>query len=194
MQTTTQTITIKKIETKPEGDPTTNPTLPSRTVIRLDPEDRTVEVYQGYRTGSTPESVYHGRIIEWTATEHPKEEWMRNWLESNMTRLQTICDGHSVEWNGSNHVGKMTPEAKNAEDEIDFELDHDGLQSIDYYHLWTLEDWLESVEDDAIGKSDAELRELAEQCVMPGEEWQIIDSDADAAFVHLKKYRDENTE
>jgi len=158
-------ITIGKIDTIPQFDPYRRTGQPSATVVELDPQRRLVTVDQEYDSGSTSMERWHGHVITWRVDGHPQEEDMRQWLEDHMPQFAVICDSHSVEWNGNNHVGRMTDEASEAEAAIDRELAQ-GWPPFDPeqgWSLWDARDWLQDMpaEWSPVGRSDEQLEALA---------------------------------
>lgn len=194
MTTATATITIKSINTRPEIDPFHRDTRGiTRTCIQLDPEEGKIEVFQIEDSNSTPMHVWHGRILRWIVSQHPSEADMRNRLMSNMSRFERICNGFSVEWDGSNHVGRLTEDGRNAEESIDEDIAQGDLEAIDYWQVWGLHDWFDATEDEVIGMSDAEIRRFV-QASMLADRNIVLLFDEDKAVEHLIWYRDERTD
>jgi hypothetical protein len=162
MTTQADTITIERINTKPEHDPYTNiGGIASRTTLKLDPRDRTVWVTQEYNDNSTPMDEWHNLVLTWRVNSYPRETEMREWITDNLDTLTTICDGFEAHWNGNNIVGRYTDEARAAAESIEFLFDNDG-GPINYYEFWTVESWLESSRDEITADmTDEQLQELA---------------------------------
>lgn len=120
-------ITIGRIKTKPEHDPYVNiDGVVSRTFLKLDPRDRTVWVTQEYQDNSTLMDEWHHLVTTWCVNCHPTQKNMRAWIVDNMSLLETICDGFYQHWNGNNHVGRYTEEARAAYATIEFAFDNDA--------------------------------------------------------------------
>jgi|GEM_PF-3089020 len=164
MTTQTATLTIETISTKPERDPYTNiDGIMSKTTLKLDPRDRTVWVTQEYNDNATPSDEWNGLILTWGVPSHPTETAMRQWITESMGVLITICDGFESRWNGSNHVGSLSEEARAAKEAIEFEFDNDGGPT-NYYETWDVEAWLESSMNEITATTtDEQLADLAEQ-------------------------------
>lgn len=186
MTTETKTITIENIVTKPEPDPYHTSTGGiSRTYLKLDPRDLTVWVTQEYNDNSTPSDEWHGLILTWRVPGHPTETSMRQWINESMDALTTICDGFESRWDGSNHVGSLSEEARVAKETIEFGFDNDGGPA-NYYETWDVESWLESsMNEITANTTDEQLADFAEQ-------WQpdastIVIGDT---FTYITQHRD----
>lgn len=164
MTTENQAITIGKITTKPEHDPYVNINgITSRTCLKLDPRDRTIWVTQEYNDNATPSDEWHGLVLTWMMPGHPSEAGMREWIESNMASFERICAGYESVWDGSNHVGRLTDDARGVQEAIEFKLDNDAGPA-NYYETWTVESWLESsLNEITANMTDEQLADLAEQ-------------------------------
>jgi hypothetical protein len=93
---------------------------PQAVIVELDPERETLSIrYDPEIGGSIPMSVYHGRIRWYVLLVRPRS--VREAcciLRSFREYAERIIEGHTVEWNGNNHVGRLTEDAQAAEDEI----------------------------------------------------------------------------
>lgn len=169
-------IEIKSINTKPEHDPYVNMEgVPSRTTLHLDPRDRSVWVEQDYRTNSTSMDIWNDLVLAWHVHGHPGEGDMREWIEENSELLEAICDGFEEHWNGHNHVGRYTEEARAARDTIDWMIDNDAGPS-NYYEFWSVESWLESSRDEIDATTtDEQLASMADEWEGTGE--IVVDGD-----------------
>jgi hypothetical protein len=159
-------IAIGTINTIPEYDPYKRTGQPSATVIELDPERRLITVDQEYDSGSTSFDRWNGIVLYWRVDGHPQEDDVRRWIEDHIADWETICAGHSVEWNGNNHVGRMTDEASEAEAAIDRELTEGWPPAFDPeqgWSLWDARDWLQDMPSgwSPAGRSDEQLEALA---------------------------------
>lgn len=56
--------------------------------------------------------------------------------------LERIHVGHTVEWDGSNHRGRLTDDARDAADELDRLLELDYWDDSDMAIVWTTDDWM----------------------------------------------------
>ena len=90
-----------------------------RIILRLDPKKRKVTLTtRSHDIGGTLESVYHRRQHEYRVDKQVDATRFRAWLEKHSDLLRRICDGHTVEWDGSNHVGRLTDDAREASEEL----------------------------------------------------------------------------
>lgn len=79
----------------------------------LDPEDRRVSVitlHAAARDG-TPMDVYHNRKIRLRLPDSTNASRLLEWGRSKRDLIQTVFDGYSSEWDGSNVVGKYDDDA-----------------------------------------------------------------------------------
>lgn len=190
MTAQTQTaITVKTIVTKPEADPYHRDTRGiSHTVLWLDPRDRTCGVSQEYRTNSTSSDVWHNRVLEFSVSDYPTEDVMREWIEERMADLVAICDGHEVEWDGSNQVGRLTEDARAIRKSLEFELDNGSLR--EYYEYWSVEDWTDSMTGDiAADTTDEDLRRMAQEAITALDSNQVLDEDEDGVYSYFARIR-----
>jgi hypothetical protein len=90
-------------------------------------EDGTVSL--GTRTyyggDGTPLDEWHRRTLVYGISENANAETLRDELRDGQ-RLSLLIDrvieGHSVEWNGSNHVGRLDDDAEDADRELEMAL------------------------------------------------------------------------
>lgn len=99
--------------------------------------------YSGEIGNAVPMHVWHGRTLRWSVPAAVKGEALADFIEQPdvYELLGRIHAGHSVEWDGSNHVGQLDEDAQSASDElerlIESELD-DGAT----VETWDTEEWL----------------------------------------------------
>lgn len=157
-------VKITKIDTMPESDPYNNGSA-SRTTFWLDPQGRVAIVSQDYKTNSTTFAIYHRCELTLSIGDHPVAADVREYLESEDTQrlLDTICDGHSIEWNGNNNVGRLTEDAQLALDTLEQDLADRWLGS--GWAFWDVEEWLGESADQFINTAttDEEIAKLAEE-------------------------------
>lgn len=175
-------FTIDMIRTKPESDPYTNPTFPSRTNLYIDPEQRTVYVDQDYRTNSTPSGIWHGRLFVVSIPDWPLEPSMREWIEGYADNINNIIEGYSCEWNGSNHVGRLTHDARR---ELEYLKDGaESLYSASHYEFWNLDDYCNPFLHEITAETtDEELTQYTDV-----DDYIVLDGDI---MDYLRRCRDE---
>ena len=180
---------ILSIDTKPTVDPYHADTnTPTTTELWIDPRDCTVWVEQGRDTGATPANVWHGRTFVIRVYGYPVEDEIREWLEDHEEEITAICQGHTVEWNGQNMVGVLTDEARIILERLESELDQDIWQR--EYEWWLAEDWVlddERVEN-LCGKSDEEIKEIAEEILAEIPEYTVILDDLESYLIGLRDW------
>ena len=87
---------------------------------------------------------------------------MREWIEENMSSFVSICDGYESIWNGSNHVGRLTDDARAIQETIEFMLDNDA-GPMTYYDTWNVESWMESTLGEITAEmTDEQLKDFAD--------------------------------
>jgi len=69
---------------------------------------------------AVPSDVWHGLVRRYTLHNVTTREDARRWYRGNRDDLIIVINGLSREWGGSNHVGKLTPEARDAEEQIEY--------------------------------------------------------------------------
>lgn len=153
-------------------------------VFKLDPRDRTCWLTQHQDSGMTPMSEWHGLVLAWSVERaadwgdrcgaHDPDEGVgydeavvRAYLESPSVQalLAAVCDGHTVEWDGNNHVGDLSEAANRAFGQV-----LDGLAALppQYESVWTegwLDDWQPSDDERArlLAADDRDLAAFADE-------------------------------
>lgn len=71
--------------------------------------------------GMTPMNVWHGHALRWSVPPYLTQEQCDALLadETVRTLAARITAGYSSEWDGSNHVGRLTADASDAQDSMD---------------------------------------------------------------------------
>lgn len=157
-------VVITSIDTVPERDCYVNLEGHSTfTVLHLDPQGRKAHVFQEQKTGSTLITVWHGKELQYRISGHPDEEELRNFLITGRGQrlLRTICNGHGIEWDGSNMIGRMTPEAIDAAEELQAAL----MEFESKYEFWNASDWLYPGAEQRVTArtTDEELAQIASE-------------------------------
>lgn len=153
-------VTITSVNTKPELDPYHSDTGgATTTTLRVDPEYRKASVYQEYDDNATPSDEWHRRVLTMPIEPNPDEEATREYLasEAGQALLAAVCDGHSIDWDGNNMAGNLTPAAEEAWQELEQALTN--LPESEW-SLWDTSDYLMMVDVDA-DATDEELATLA---------------------------------
>lgn len=139
-------------------------TQPQSAYIALDLRDRTMWAEYDPEIGNAVSmAVCHGHVRRYYIP--PLVADVANRLMQDLEPLaRRVCDGYESEWNGSNHVAKLSEDAQEAETEIEgLTTWHYDWDPTDAAQMQTACDWYYEVSDEVKGKTDKELEELAEQ-------------------------------
>src|SRR5690606_11765801 len=148
---------IETIDTVPTYDPYVNISGHHRhSELWLDPRHRAVGVSQEHPDNSTPSGVWHGHVRTHQPAGHPREADVRWDLENNRDLLARVVLGDSSEWDGSNHVGSRTDDARAAWEELCEIIDSNPA----HYTYWQLDEWIDQAMRDTItaDTSDEQIR------------------------------------
>lgn len=152
---------------------------PQPAYLWIDLEKRTVEAdYSGeIGQGGTPLRVWNGTVRRIPITPYVKGDALAALLESKELRdyVQRMIDGFELVWDGSNWLGKLTPDAEKAEHDLDRHCQV-HVDPNDQATVYTAGEWLEAathededaarIEIDGLGTitadtPDAELEAMA---------------------------------
>jgi hypothetical protein len=136
-------------------------------------ENGNVEVGTNPEIGrAIPVSVWNRRTVRWTIPGTAKGVSLSVLLEQLKPLLERVHAGHSVDWDGSNHVGTFTDDASDAIDAVEAEIEQFFQDGDNCVTLWDASDWLftgRNDEQDArnlgvkADMTDGQLETLAEQ-------------------------------
>lgn len=89
-------------------------------------------------------AVWHRRTLQWRVPSDVSGPAMIAFLESDDARslLERVHAGHTVEWNGNNHVGRLNDEAREASDEFAALVDRELHTETARVAVWRAGDWL----------------------------------------------------
>jgi hypothetical protein len=106
--------------------------------IYLDPEEGTLyaDWYGEIGANSRPMDVHHGLRLWWPVSPYLTGGQLAELLEEIKPLAQKVADGWSREWDGTNNVGRLTPEAEEADQEITAAVEVEGEA-----HVWDAYDW-----------------------------------------------------
>ena len=175
-------------------DPGASPPALQRPYLELDPEGRTVALDARCQceTGE-PEYVWHGRSHRYALPVCVDPQALVEWLRGPEAQalLRRICEGHTVEWDGHNHVGTLTQDAADASDTLaDALLDAETLS--EQAGLWEASEWFRADDAADLGitaeTDDAALAALAERYA--AEALAECDALVVGADTHLRALRD----
>jgi hypothetical protein len=81
---------------------------------------------------AVPEAVFQDRIVRICGIDpYLSLKGIDKLHKEIRPLLEEIAAGHSIEWNGNNHVGRLTEEAQEARDTLDERLHRTDWQSYD---------------------------------------------------------------
>lgn len=120
--------------------------------IEMD-EDGDVRVdWDGEIGGAVPMSVWHGRTMRWTIPNSLTGRALADFLQRADVQalLDRVAEGHSVAWDGHNHVGRLTDDGRDASDSLE-RLCARVWEESDYAQIRSAEEWVSVTPLDADG-------------------------------------------
>ena len=99
--------------------------------------------WNGEIGNAVPEAVYHCRVRRYELPIIPKTDAANNLLTEWTPLIQRIADGLDSRWNGHNHIGTLTEDAQEANEELAELIDE--LRDCDHLAVvaWDAVDWLD---------------------------------------------------
>jgi hypothetical protein len=132
-----------------------NAPLYNKYTSQTNPQPAYITIYpDGYRAvadwsgivgpGQSMES-WLGHEITIDVNESAKGDAIADMLESEtfQTLAERICDGHSIVWDGNNHVGRLTDDAQEAKDELE-EFVSKELEG-EEAEIWEIGEWMDGI-------------------------------------------------
>lgn len=107
-------------------------------------EDGSVSAdWDGEIGGGTPMNVWNGRSIRWSLPDSLTGEAVADFLarEDVAALLARIHEGHSVEWDGSNNVGRLTEDAAEAQQDLEQLIQSNPFSESDFAWVMTAREW-----------------------------------------------------
>jgi hypothetical protein len=118
-----------------------NQTAPQPGYIELDEDGNVTYDYDGAIGYAVPIDVWDGRTIRWTLPGDIRGKTLHRLLTVKLPGLlERVHAGHSVEWDGSNHVGRLDDDASAARAEIERILA--DLHDDDRAAVYDVDDWV----------------------------------------------------
>jgi len=143
---------------------------PQSTYIELDPDAETLRAtWNGEIGNAVPFSVWHGTIRRYSLpSSELKTEAIGWFLDEIAPYAQRVCDGYSEEWDGSNYVGIINDDARDAEEVIYRILDDQWDEDGDCIQVRDAADWYQDERSDLIAKiasgaTDEDLEKTIEE-------------------------------
>jgi hypothetical protein len=167
-----------------------NPPQEARVQLRINPARRTAALETHSPGQAIPIDQYHCRVLVAQVAAGPVDgpalvAWLRE--EAAQQLLVRICDGHEIEWDGSNMVGTLTADATEALTALEKELEDAPALEGEAAGLWDADDWIDAgdvIDEFSItaDTTDARLSEIAyviekqaaeENVVVPGVPYRL---------------------
>ncbi len=171
-------------------------TQPQPAYLELDPQKRTLTAdYSGEIGNAVPMTVWHGHQYRLSITPYLTGAALADLLEDEdvLTLVAEVIDGHSIEWDGSNHVGRLTEDAADALEGLQESLDRNAaVDTAPCVSVYTPEEWVEDTTqvDIAAETTDARLAEIAAECIADAElEHVLIEGGVSDMLARLTKLR-----
>jgi hypothetical protein len=93
---------------------------PQGAYIYLDPEDSELSAdWSGEVGNSIPESVFHGILRRYPVSPYLSASEINKLMEELKPLALRVCEGYEKVWNGNNHVGSLTDDASEADEEME---------------------------------------------------------------------------
>lgn len=105
-------------------------------------QERLAPLYHRYPRQSNPQPAYVRLDETWGVVPAITGRALASLLQRDDVRalLQRVHDGHSVEWDGSNHIGRLDGGAQDAS--YDLDRIFGDIDPSDCAAIWTADDWL----------------------------------------------------
>lgn len=155
-------------------------------------QDGTCHLSARHSTSGTPADEWHNQSIAIGLPGPLTPKGYRYLADTIKDDLQTIHDGHEVVWNGSNHVGRLTDEAKDALMGLRHSRDLQQIYDQDGIDLWDAGDWLDMDPDllaDALRYEDLDVPDPDDDAAVR-EAAKVLEDDAWHEDVVLCQTRD----
>jgi hypothetical protein len=174
-------VEIAGVDTRPQRDTEANiPGTATVSVLKLDPGTRRVWIEQENAQGAMVMDEYYNVTLTHRLSARPDQDAARDYLDSDdgQDLLMQVVAGWSREWDGRNHVGRLTEDAEEAWQQIIADIE--DLPPSEW-SLWPVEDWLHdwAAESIRVTTTDRELERMAADAEANAEsEHVVIDGDA----------------
>lgn len=124
--------------------------------VSLDPASGALSTdWSGQVGAGVPEAVWHHRVLRWKIPAL-RESAQAALLAKLVPLAERICAGHSVEWDGSNNVGRLTDDAAAANQEAALLCSSYSYENSDSeLVVWEASDWYAS-----LGSHEAQAEHL----------------------------------
>ena len=105
--------------------------------------DENGNVSAGWDEDGTPMYVWNGRTIQWSLPESLTGEAVADFVARAdvAALLARVHEGHSIEWDGSNNVGRLTEDAREAQDDLEQLIQSNPFNESDFAWVMTAREW-----------------------------------------------------
>lgn len=163
-----------------------NESRPHTVHLQLDETGRLTILTTSPSANAVPMAVRHGRTHTWTIPATTTGQGLWTYLQqTGLALMERVYQGHSVEWDGSNHVGRLDDDATAADERltVDFERFH---EIADQAEVWDADDWLRSGGGTDLRDiwADQPLAQAVEECQTAADSESLqIDGDIETALL-----------
>lgn len=115
---------------------------PQPAYIELTEDGKVLADFNAELGNAMPAAVWHRRTLRWPLPPDVRGEALTAFLAdpAALALLQRVHAGHSVEWDGSNHVGRLDEDARAASDKFAELIERDLAG--DEAAVWDANEWL----------------------------------------------------
>ncbi|MEW6647203.1 MAG: hypothetical protein AB1450_08400 [Pseudomonadota bacterium] len=110
-------------------------------------ENGTVSADWDGEISGTPADVWHNRTLRWSVPSTVRGDELADLLERAdvIALLERVYLGHTVEWDGNNHVGHLDDDADEASGELARIFERELNTSNDGAGVWDAREWMDGV-------------------------------------------------
>jgi hypothetical protein len=119
-------------------------TTPQDAYVAMTEDGEVSAYYSGEIGKAIPMDVWNGRTLRWRVNPQLRGDALVEALidKSTLALLGRIHAGHSVKWDGRNHVGRLTDDARDASFELECTLDRLSGDPDNLAVVLDVEEWL----------------------------------------------------
>lgn len=118
-------------------------TAPQSAMIEMDEHGEVSAGTNGEIGNAVPAYVWHGRTLRWDVPAAVRGDALAELLRGDaLPLLERVHAGHSVDWDGSNHVGRLDDDAQDASYALQRLIDRDLRDNSACVAVWRVGDWL----------------------------------------------------
>lgn len=117
---------------------------PQPAYVEIDEDGEVSADYSGEIGNAVPMHVWHGRTLRVSVPSMIRGNALADYLgdAETLDLLERIHAGHNVEWDGSNHVGALTDDARAALKALERDLEQMQFDESSMASVWTADEWL----------------------------------------------------